>query len=160
MPDDVWNTYSRVCGTFKERTGWHPCQMPENLLKRIISASSNQGDFVLDPFCGSGTTPAAAMQLSRRYAGIEISQEYVNKSKKRLEKLRKNRHPNLPLNTTEFKEIKRLAVDMGKPLREIAADKNLLKIFANQFAVRINNKNKYSEEEIITAVIDSAKSEP
>jgi site-specific DNA-methyltransferase (adenine-specific) len=152
MPDDVWNTYSRVCGTFKERTGWHPCQMPENLLKRIISVSSNAGDFVLDPFCGSGTTPAAALQLSRRYAGIEISREYVNKAKKRLEKLRKTNQAKPPLNITELNEIKRLSVDMGKPLREITADKNLLKIFANQFAVRMNNKKKFTEQEIASAV--------
>jgi len=37
MPDDVWNQDVRVCGTFKERAGWHPCQMPESLLKRIIA---------------------------------------------------------------------------------------------------------------------------
>jgi DNA modification methylase len=151
MPDDVWNTYPRVCGTFKERIGWHPCQMPENLLKRIISASSNPGDLILDPFCGSGTTPAAALQLSRRYAGIEISREYVEKAKKRLIELNR---PSLIAHSTshkrqvtnnELNEIKRLSVDMGKPLREIAADKNLLKIFANQFAVRMNNKKKYSD---------------
>jgi DNA modification methylase len=166
MPDDVWNTYPRVCGTFKERIGWHPCQMPENLLKRIISASSNPGDLILDPFCGSGATPAAALQLSRRYAGIEISREYVEKAKKRLIELNR---PSLIAHSTshkrqvtnnELNEIKRLSVDMGKPLREIAADKNLLKIFANQFAVRMNNKKKYSETEIVTDVIDSAKSEP
>jgi SAM-dependent methyltransferase len=140
--------------------------MPENLLKRIISASSNPGDLILDPFCGSGATPAAALQLSRRYAGIEISREYVEKAKKRLIELNR---PSLIAHSTshkrqvtnnELNEIKRLSVDMGKPLREIAADKNLLKIFANQFAVRMNNKKKYSETEIVTAVIDSAKSEP
>ena len=60
MPDDVWDEYPRVCGTFKERTGWHPCQMPENLLKRIIAVSSKRRDGVLDPFSGSGTTAAAA----------------------------------------------------------------------------------------------------
>ena len=72
MPDDVWNTYSRVCGTFKERQGWHPCQMPELLLARIIALSSNPGDLVLDPFIGSGTTAAAARQLNRTYCGIDI----------------------------------------------------------------------------------------
>ena len=74
MPDDVWNTYARVCGTFKERQGWHPCQMPELLLARIIAASSNPGDLVLDPFNGSGTTAAAALQLGRDYCGIDISE--------------------------------------------------------------------------------------
>ncbi len=95
MPDDVWDEYPRVCGTFKERAGWHPCQMPESLLKRIIMASSNPGDCVLDPFCGSGTTAAAAYQLGRSYVGIEISEKYVENSNKRLAKLEKQQSKNL-----------------------------------------------------------------
>ena len=59
VPDDVWQ-FSRVCGTFKERIGKHPCQMPENLLEQIIKVSSNEGDLVLDPFGGTGTTSAVA----------------------------------------------------------------------------------------------------
>ena len=54
---------SRVCGTFKEREGWHGCQMPIGVLNRIISASSNENDVVLDPFNGSGTTVVAAALL-------------------------------------------------------------------------------------------------
>jgi site-specific DNA-methyltransferase (adenine-specific) len=84
MPDDVWNEFSRVCGTFKERKRWHPCQMPEKLLTRIILAGSNEGDWVLDPFSGSGTTAVVAYRLGRRYTGIEISQKYVKESQKRL----------------------------------------------------------------------------
>ena len=84
MPDDVWNTYSRVCGTFKERQGWHPCQMPELLLTRIIATSSNLGDLVLDPFIGSGTTAVAAKQLGRRYVGIDINEEYCQMARQRL----------------------------------------------------------------------------
>ena len=52
---DTW-CYSRVAGTFKEREGFHGCQMPEQLLGRIIRISSNPGDLVVDPFAGSGTT--------------------------------------------------------------------------------------------------------
>ena len=89
LPDDVWVEFPRVCGTFKERAGWHGCQMPENLLKRIIAASSNEGDCVLDPFSGSGTTAAAAIGLGRNYAGIEISEEYVRNANERLAKLKK-----------------------------------------------------------------------
>lgn len=89
MPDDVWDGFSRVCGTFKEREGWHPCQMPENLLKRIIQACSNPGDCVLDPFSGSGTTAVAAYQLGRNYVGIEISGEYVKNTNRRLAELKK-----------------------------------------------------------------------
>jgi len=156
MPDDVWNTYSRVCGTFKERTGWHPCQMPENLLKRIIAASTNPGDCVLDPFCGSGTTASAAYQLGRHYLGVEISEQYVEKAKKRLAELKKPRHGNLFLNQNELNELKQLSVDMGKPLKEIAEDGNLLKIFTNQFSVRMNGRKQYSSQQIATAVKDLA----
>ncbi len=166
MPDDVWDGFSRVCGTFKERLGWHPCQMPENLLKRIIAASSNPGDFVLDPFSGSGTTASAAYQLGRHYIGVEISEQYVEKAKKRLSELKKPRYGNLFLDQTELNELKQLSVDMGKPLKEIAEDKNILEIFTNQFSIRMNgllrqcastaSRKQYSSHQIATAVKDLA----
>jgi len=81
---DTWNI-SRVCGTFGEREGWHGCQMPLNVLNRIITASSNPGDIVLDPFNGSGTTCVSAALLGRKYVGIDQSGEYVAHAKKRLE---------------------------------------------------------------------------
>lgn len=83
VPDDVW-VFSRVCGTFKERLGNHPCQMPENLLERIIKASSNVNDIVLDPFGGTGTTAYIAKKFNRKYIIIEISEKYFNIIKKRL----------------------------------------------------------------------------
>jgi site-specific DNA-methyltransferase (adenine-specific) len=79
----VWNE-SRVCGTFKEREGWHGCQMPIGVLNRIINAASNPGDLVLDPFNGSGTTVVAAALLDRQYLGIDQSAEYVGYAQKRL----------------------------------------------------------------------------
>jgi site-specific DNA-methyltransferase (adenine-specific) len=83
-PDsDTWNV-SRVCGTFKEREGWHGCQMPIQVLDRIIKASSNPGDVVLDPFSGSGTTAVSAALLGRKYVGIDQSAEYVEFAQKRL----------------------------------------------------------------------------
>jgi len=84
VPDDVWE-YSRVCGTFKERLGKHPCQMPENLLERIIKVSSNEGDIVLDPFGGTGTTAAVAKRLKRNYITMDISEKYVEVITKRLD---------------------------------------------------------------------------
>jgi len=81
---DTWNE-SRVCGTFKEREGWHGCQMPIGVLNRIIKASSNRGDLVLDPFNGSGTTVVSAALLNRRYVGIDQSEEYVAYAQKRLD---------------------------------------------------------------------------
>src|SRR5436305_1140488 len=83
-PDsDTWYV-SRLCGTFGEREGWHGCQMPFGVLNRIIRASSNPGDVVLDPFNGSGTTVVSAALLDRQYLGIDQSKEYVGFAKKRL----------------------------------------------------------------------------
>ncbi|MFW6133399.1 MAG: DNA-methyltransferase [Planctomycetota bacterium] len=84
IPDDSWREFPRVCGSFDERVQFHPCQMPESVLARIIRASSNVGDVVFDPFTGSGTTPAAAKRLGRRCAGTEISGEYVGGARRRL----------------------------------------------------------------------------
>jgi len=80
---DTWY-FPRVCGTFKERSGWHGCQMPEQLLGRIIRASSHEGDTVLDPFTGSGTTLAVAKKLRRRYLGCELSEQYAERIRERL----------------------------------------------------------------------------
>lgn len=82
--EDTWFV-SRVCGTFKERAGWHGCQMPEQLLGRIIRACSNPGDLVLDPFTGSGTTLVTAKKLGRRYLGFELSPDYAAQAQKRLD---------------------------------------------------------------------------
>jgi site-specific DNA-methyltransferase (adenine-specific) len=84
QPDeDTW-FFPRVCGTFKERAGWHGCQMPEQLLGRIIRACSNPGDLVLDPFGGSGTTLVAAKKLERNFIGFELSKSYAAAVEKRL----------------------------------------------------------------------------
>ena len=85
LPDNTWD-FSRVCGTFKEREGWHGCQMPERLLGRIIRVSSHPGEIVLDPFAGSGTTLAVAKKLGRNFLGYEISPGYYEHALKRLEK--------------------------------------------------------------------------
>ncbi len=88
LPDDVWDEFPRVCGTFRERAGFHGCQMPEALLQRIVLASSNPGDLVLDPFVGSGTTAAAAKRTGRRYIGIDLSPEYAEQTRRRLAAVR------------------------------------------------------------------------
>lgn len=83
-PDsDSWY-FSRVAGTFKEREGWHGCQMPEQLLGRIIRACSNEGEVVLDPFAGSGTTLSVAKKLARRPIGFELSKQYFDQATARL----------------------------------------------------------------------------
>lgn len=85
IPDDVWN-FSRVCGTFKERAGFHGCQMPEKLLGRVIRACSNPGDLVLDPFAGSGTTLVVAKKLGREYLGFELSEDYAARANERCDR--------------------------------------------------------------------------
>jgi site-specific DNA-methyltransferase (adenine-specific) len=85
--EDTWY-FPRVCGTFKERAGWHGCQMPEQLLGRIIRACSNEGDLVLDPFGGSGTTLVVAKKLRRRFLGFELSPEYAERIQARLDATR------------------------------------------------------------------------
>jgi DNA modification methylase len=62
----------------------HPTQKPEEMLRRIIIASSNKGDIVLDPFLGSGTTAAIAKQLGRKWIGVEKNKDYVKIAKKRI----------------------------------------------------------------------------
>ena len=69
---DVWTDTPPLGAGAKERTGY-PTQKPLALLRRIIEASSAEGDMVLDPFCGCATTCIAAAQLNRRWVGIDIS---------------------------------------------------------------------------------------
>jgi site-specific DNA-methyltransferase (adenine-specific) len=80
---DVWNDIRPLHNLAAERLGY-PTQKPEALLERIIAASSNEGDLVLDPFCGCGTTIAAAQKLNRRWVGIDITHLSIALQKYRL----------------------------------------------------------------------------
>ena len=82
--EDTWY-FPRVAGTFKERAGFHGCQMPEQLLGRIIRTCSDEGDVVMDPFGGSGTTLAVAKKLGRHFLGFEMSKDYAELGNRRLE---------------------------------------------------------------------------
>ena len=85
VPGDVCQ-FPRVCGTFKERnTAGHGCQMPEALLERLIKATTNPGDLVVDPMCGTGTTLAVAKRLGRKWVGIELSKDYARAARERCE---------------------------------------------------------------------------
>jgi site-specific DNA-methyltransferase (adenine-specific) len=76
--EDTWY-FPRVAGTFHEREGFHGCQMPEQLLGRIIRTCSNPGELVIDPFAGSATTLVVAKKLGRQFIGFELSPEYVSR---------------------------------------------------------------------------------
>jgi site-specific DNA-methyltransferase (adenine-specific) len=79
----VWIDIPAINAVAQERLGY-PTQKPLALLERIISASSNEGDLVLDPFCGCGTTVHAAQKLNRRWIGIDITHLAISLVKRRL----------------------------------------------------------------------------
>ncbi len=81
--DDVWQI-DKLNNSSKERLGY-PTQKPEALLERIIQTSSNEGDTVLDCFCGCGTTIAVAEKLNRKWIGIDITYQAISLILKRLE---------------------------------------------------------------------------
>jgi DNA modification methylase len=66
----------------------HPAMFPEELVERVLKLFSYQGDVVLDPFNGVGTTTVVAKKLKRKYVGIDISEEYCKVSEKRIEDLK------------------------------------------------------------------------
>ncbi len=85
--EDTWY-FPRVAGTFKQRAGWHGCQMPEQLLGRIIRSCTAPGDIVLDPFGGSGTTLLAAKKMGRHGCGFELSVDYARQINQRFEEIK------------------------------------------------------------------------
>ncbi|MGV3529139.1 MAG: DNA-methyltransferase [Flavisolibacter sp.] len=87
-PSDVWKI-SLVSGNSIERTE-HPAQYPEDLIERILKVGSNEGDLILDPFMGSGTTAAVAKKLNRHFIGYDTNAEYIEIAKKRVDSVKRN----------------------------------------------------------------------
>lgn len=83
-PSNIWTDISVPFWSMPENTP-HPTQKPEKLIAKLILASSNKGDVILDPFVGSGTTSVTAKKLGRNYIGIEQEKEYAAICEKRLE---------------------------------------------------------------------------
>jgi site-specific DNA-methyltransferase (adenine-specific) len=86
VPSNVWKI-SRVCGTFKERCGDFPTQLPLELVRRIVRTASDPGDLVIDPFSGSATTGVVCIESGRRFLGIELDPKYAELSRQRLVKV-------------------------------------------------------------------------
>jgi hypothetical protein len=85
MPiQNLWTDVPEINSQAEERLGY-PTQKPEALLERIIKASSDEGDLVLDPFCGCGTAIAVAQRLNRRWIGIDITHLAIGLIKRRLD---------------------------------------------------------------------------
>lgn len=83
-PSNVWTDLTVPFWSMPENTE-HPTQKPEKLLAKIVMASSNEGDVVMDPFLGSGTTSVVAKKLGRHYVGIEMDETYACLAQKRLD---------------------------------------------------------------------------
>ena len=82
---DVWT--GALTKPSEKTEGKHPTQKPEYLLEKIVLASTEEGQVILDPFCGSGTTGVEAVRFGRKFIGIDVSEEYLEISKRRLEKV-------------------------------------------------------------------------
>jgi site-specific DNA-methyltransferase (adenine-specific) len=83
-PSNLWTDITVPFWSMPENTD-HPTQKPEKLIAKLILASTNKGDFVLDPFLGSGTTATVARKLNRRFLGIELDRDYACLAAKRVE---------------------------------------------------------------------------
>jgi site-specific DNA-methyltransferase (adenine-specific) len=83
-PSNLWVDITIPFWSMPENTD-HPTQKSEKLIAKLISASSNPGDFVLDPFLGSGTSSVVAQKLGRQYLGIELNEDYCLLAERRLE---------------------------------------------------------------------------
>lgn len=93
-PGDVWGDIKQLTYRSKEllsREMLHTIQKPERLIERIIKASSNPKDYVLDPFVGSGTVPVVCERLNRNFIGCEINAEYLEIARERLLKSRQSK---------------------------------------------------------------------
>ncbi len=80
---DIWTDIHRI--RHKVRRDAHPCQLPPHLIERMILATTNEGDIVLDPMVGTGTTAVAAKRMGRKYIGIELDEKYVKIAKDNVE---------------------------------------------------------------------------
>ncbi len=92
LVSDVWTDLHRI--KHNTRRDEHPCQLPIHLLERVILMSSDEGDVVLDPFSGTGTTAIAAKQLGRHYIGLELDPQYVEISRQKLANTTSDSHVN------------------------------------------------------------------
>ena len=83
---DVWTT--SLTKPSEKKQGKHPTQKPLEILDKIILASTNEGDIVLDPFCGSSTTGISAIKQKRNYIGIDSEREYLDLSIRRYNEIK------------------------------------------------------------------------
>jgi site-specific DNA-methyltransferase (adenine-specific) len=85
---DIWFDIHRI--KHKRDRDAHPCQLPEKLMQRIITLTTNKDGMVFDPFCGTGTTALAAYKLGRHFVSIDIDSNYVHMATKKLFTIEQN----------------------------------------------------------------------
>lgn len=103
-PGDVW-IIPNVKSNHVEKT-IHPCQFPVELIERLILSMSNEGDWIFDPFLGTGTTVVAALRHNRRGAGSETEQKYVNVAIRRIEQELQGTLRTRPMNRPVYDPVK------------------------------------------------------
>jgi len=118
---DLWWDVHRI--KHRRDRDYHPCQLPDALMERIIRLSTNPGDVVLDALCGTGTTAVTALRLGRRYVAIDIDEEYVRITREKLAEVQRNgyvaresiRKPRRPYTKKELQlELRNLAARLGR----------------------------------------------
>ncbi|MBU1299475.1 MAG: site-specific DNA-methyltransferase, partial [Bacteroidetes bacterium] len=90
LVSDVWTDLHRI--KHAKNRDEHPCLLPETVLERLILMTTDEGDIVLDPFNGTGTTVLAAKRLGRKYIGIELDKNYVTIAEEKLKHVRADSH--------------------------------------------------------------------
>ncbi len=118
----------------EKRFGKHPTQKPIDLLKRIVMASTNEKDLILDPFTGSSTTGIAAHYLNRKFIGIDTEKQYLDLSIKRFEELEKNGGQKQPVKI----------IINTKKLEYISADKQRVMVLNDELLKRKKISKKVS----------------
>ncbi|MFQ5811885.1 MAG: DNA methyltransferase, partial [Anaerolineae bacterium] len=118
---DIWWDIHRI--KHRRDRDSHPCQLPDELMERIIRLSTNEGDIVLDALCGAGTTPVAAVKLGRRYVAIDIDEKYVRITRQKIAEVKRKGHveresihkPQRKYTKKELQlELRDLAAELGR----------------------------------------------
>lgn len=118
---DIWSDIHRL--KHRRDRDYHPCQLPDALMERIIRLSTNEGDIVLDALVGTGTTVVTASRLGRRYVGIDIDEAYVAITREKLLQVENQGYVHrrsIPRTRTRYSkkelqlELKRLALSLGR----------------------------------------------
>jgi adenine-specific DNA methylase len=141
--NDIWWDVHRI--KHRRDRDYHPCQLPESLMERIIKLTTEPGDVVLDAFGGTGTTPITAIQLGRQYVAIDIDPHYVKIMKDKISQIQSigkvqrqtvKQETRLVTKKALQLELRKLSVELGRlPTPEDVKEKSRydLELFLENF---------------------------